>query len=92
MSTFTCSPSCDDLADYCFILIQTGRGQDVEQEEGFCHVSTEALSVMQHIFPPLNRGCGRQAGQSSGLISHPSSSSGDRTRRLLTPRSAFATS
>lgn len=52
MSTFTCSPSCDDLADYCFIFIQTGRGQDVEQEEGFCHVSTEALSVMQHIFPP----------------------------------------
>lgn len=92
MSTFTCSPSCDDLADYCFILILTGRGQDVEQEEGFCHVSTEALSVMQHIFP-LHGGCGRQSGQSSGLISHLSYSTTDRTppgRPAPFPRHSFS--
>lgn len=33
MSTFTSSPSCDHLPDYCFILSVTGRGQDVEREE-----------------------------------------------------------
>lgn len=54
MSTL-CFPSCDGPTDCCFISIVNREGSGCGgMGKGFCHVSNEALPVMQHIFP-LNR-------------------------------------